>query len=172
MRRETCSPEEFEELVQRNMAANCGLDFRAAAEFVGCIAARELRLIRQPASSRQQRLMHLFNLQRALPVLEGLLAGLDSCCQSSIEENSERLGLSRDGGLAKDCGSVEGCEQYWVKSAVGNTAMSGKCVEGREEVDVSLADVLGCKNKEELVQMLCKVVSRTQDWLACECLEK
>ncbi|EIE20714.1 Clavaminate synthase-like protein [Coccomyxa subellipsoidea C-169] len=65
--RATCSPEEFEELVQRNMAANCGLDFRAAAEFVGCIAARELRLIRQPAISRQQRLMHLFNLQRALP---------------------------------------------------------------------------------------------------------
>ena len=170
MRRETCSPEEFEGLVQRNMAANCGLDFRAAAEFVGCIAARELRLIRQPATSRQQRLMHLFNLQRALPVLEGLLAGLDSCCQSSIEEHSEGLGTSRDGGLARRSCSVEGCEQYCAKSAVGKTAMSGKCVEGREEVGVSLA--LGCEKKEELVQMLSKVVSRTRDWLACECVKK
>ncbi|CAL8468075.1 g7614 [Coccomyxa elongata] len=76
--RETCTSEEFEALVERNMAANCGLDFRAAAEFVGCIVARELHLIRQPAVQHAQRLMHLFNLRRALPVLEGLLAGLDS----------------------------------------------------------------------------------------------
>ena len=85
LRRETCTAEEFEALVERNMAANCGLDFRVAAEFVGCIAARELHLMRQPAAKRAQRLMHIFNMRRALPVLEGLLAKLDSS-QATTEQ--------------------------------------------------------------------------------------
>ncbi|CAL5220025.1 g1971 [Coccomyxa viridis] len=43
--RATCSGQEFEALVQRNMAANCGMDFRAAGEFVASIALRELQLL-------------------------------------------------------------------------------------------------------------------------------
>ncbi|BDA42235.1 2-oxoglutarate and iron-dependent oxygenase JMJD4 [Coccomyxa sp. Obi] len=94
--RETCTLEEFEALVERNMAANCGLDFRAAAEFVGCIAARELHLIRQPATERAQRLMHLFNLRRALPVLEGLLARLDSSKASPEQASPAAYESSRE----------------------------------------------------------------------------
>ena len=68
-------------LVQRNMAANCGLDFQAAAELVGCIAARELEALRQQAagccgSMAAPCAAPGFNLERALPVLEGLCAGM------------------------------------------------------------------------------------------------
>jgi len=44
--RAECSAQEFEALVQRNMAANCGMDFRAAGEFLASIAIRELQSVK------------------------------------------------------------------------------------------------------------------------------
>lgn len=46
MCREGCSAEEFEGLVQRNMAANCGMDYAFMAEFMRAILTRELDLLR------------------------------------------------------------------------------------------------------------------------------
>ena len=40
-----CSAEEFEGLVQRNMAANCGMDYRAAGELIASIVCVELKHI-------------------------------------------------------------------------------------------------------------------------------
>ena len=44
--REGCSEEEFEGLVQRNMAANCGMDYAFMAEFMHAISHRESQLLR------------------------------------------------------------------------------------------------------------------------------
>lgn len=71
--------------MQRNMAANCGLDYRAAAEFVGCIVARELGAMGQEEScsirsAGERQASRIFNLGRALPMLDGLYAGL---CRTS-----------------------------------------------------------------------------------------
>ena len=41
--REGCSAEEFESLVQRNMAANCGMDFSFMTEFMTSILQREMK---------------------------------------------------------------------------------------------------------------------------------
>ncbi|KAK9816935.1 hypothetical protein WJX72_007187 [[Myrmecia] bisecta] len=70
--RPMCEPAEFEGLVQRNLAANCGLDYRSMADFVGAIAQRELAAIRRPGGPLPQLLAHAFNLQRAGFVLKGL----------------------------------------------------------------------------------------------------
>lgn len=70
---DTCADvTEFEELVQRNLAANAGLDFRGYADFVGCIVRRELRGLQRPGLDRRQQLHHAFNLQRAAHVLHGV----------------------------------------------------------------------------------------------------
>lgn len=52
MHREGCSAEEFEGLVQRNMAANCGMDYAFMAEFMKAILSRELNLLRYIGSIR------------------------------------------------------------------------------------------------------------------------
>lgn len=44
--REGCSVEEFDGLVQRNMAANCGMDYAFMAEFMKAILTRELDFLR------------------------------------------------------------------------------------------------------------------------------
>ena len=44
--RSGCSAEEFEELVQRNMAANCGMDYAFMADFMRAILSREVSLLR------------------------------------------------------------------------------------------------------------------------------
>lgn len=51
--RALCSAEEFEGLVQRNMAANAGLDFRDFSEFLGFIAMKELQELHASASDGQ-----------------------------------------------------------------------------------------------------------------------
>lgn len=87
--REGCTAAEFEGLVQRNLGANSGLDYRSAAEFVGCIAARELGRIGQRGQECDDKeACHAspeWNLERALPMLEGLCAGL---CSSGSEANA------------------------------------------------------------------------------------
>jgi hypothetical protein len=167
VRRETCSSaEEFEALVQRNMAANCGLDFRAAAAFVGCIAARELSLIRQPAISRQEHLMHLFNLKQALPVLDGLLAGLDSCACS--HQKSQTLGSFIEDGLAQRSSNMAGdrcCPQDCAKDDDG-LAAAESCND--ERLHVSVADVLGCDSKDDFVQLLRNIVNNMKACVASE----
>ena len=49
-----CSAEEFEGLVQRNMAANCGMDYRAAGEFIASIVCTELKRIQASGISKKQ----------------------------------------------------------------------------------------------------------------------
>ena len=44
--REGCNKEEFEGLVQRNMAANCGMDYAFMAEFMHAILHRESQMPR------------------------------------------------------------------------------------------------------------------------------
>ena len=44
--REGCSKEEFEGLVQRNMAANCGMDYAFMTEFMHAVLHRESQLLR------------------------------------------------------------------------------------------------------------------------------
>ena len=46
VRREGCSAEDFEGLVQRNMAANCGMDYAFMADLVKAILSRESHLLR------------------------------------------------------------------------------------------------------------------------------
>lgn len=171
--RADCTAEEFEALVQRNMAANCGLDFRAAAEFIGCIAAQELRLIRQPASSLEedvvstaQRLMHRFNLQRALPVLEGLLAGLEG-----------REQLSPSGCCAEESpswGSRALCDGCFSDSHAENGAdgppLHGGCSDEHKSVEV--AEVLACRSKDDFVLLLRHLVSSIHNTLTCKCVRR
>lgn len=111
-RRPSCSEDEFEALVQRNMAANCGLDYRSAAEFIACIAAREMQGFREPDLDTARQLAHTLNIKRALPVLEGLLQGLrdgrgisqqDDC--SHCQQLQTNMGC--DAETCKSCSSQQ-----------------------------------------------------------------
>lgn len=44
--REGCTEVEFEDLVQRNMAANCGMNYAFMATFMHVILERESQLLR------------------------------------------------------------------------------------------------------------------------------
>jgi hypothetical protein len=44
--REGCTEVEFEDLVQRNMAANCGMNYAFMATFMHVILQRESQLLR------------------------------------------------------------------------------------------------------------------------------
>jgi hypothetical protein len=168
LHRATCSEQEFDELVQRNMAANCGLDFRAAAKFVGCIAARELSLMKDGADQdRASALMRVFNLRRVLPVLEGLLRGLTEACTPERDRSGCAATLDRDGSLAER--SCRSCfaERYRSAASEAEAAATGmhnrmcrKCrqshkntgdqgtASGREEahMTITVEDVLSCQH--------------------------
>lgn len=50
--RQGCTAAEFEGLVQRNMAANCGLDFREFVALLRCIIMRDLEALRASEDCR------------------------------------------------------------------------------------------------------------------------
>ncbi|GAB4822997.1 hypothetical protein N2152v2_010043 [Parachlorella kessleri] len=52
--KELASPAEFEALVQRNMGANCGLDFAALGEFLRCMAGRSMEHFRSCGEHNSQ----------------------------------------------------------------------------------------------------------------------
>ena len=111
------------------MAANCGLGYRAAAEFVGCIVARELGLVSQQeccssSSAGEQCAGPHFNLKRALPMLEGLYAGLRSMSCSSAEP-----GASEE--HERECGHRHGLQD-----------------------EVAAADLLTCGDDVRFLQLL------------------
>ena len=125
--------------LQRNMAANCGLDYRAAAEFVGCIVLRELARVGEEEScsscvDAEGCASPMFNLQRALPVLEGLYAGLCTRPSNSVQPGA---------GASADCGE-EGGRWY-----------------GRPD-EVAAADLLTCGDDARFLYLLEGLVHRAQ----------
>ena len=81
--RSLTSPQEFEELVQRNMAVNCSINFQGLAEFLATIAVRQLRRLGTSAAYSSD-VLEEFSLQRCTLAQESLArALLDS--QSATE---------------------------------------------------------------------------------------
>lgn len=163
------------------MAANCGLDFRAEAEFVGCITARELHLIRQPAIKHAQRLMHLFNLRRALPVVEGLLAGLDS--SKAVPEQAAPAACETSREAAKNAAEVGSIAPFGLGSGLiegGQCASCSQCdspsdaksaLEERSKVDCkfwSVPEFLQCYSRDDFLHRLRSLVSSMHN---CFCMQ-
>ncbi|KAK9826036.1 hypothetical protein WJX74_007138 [Apatococcus lobatus] len=92
--RSTCEPEEFEALVQRNLAANSGLDFAALADLLLWAIHRAKSVTRRdlPGMRKQQ-----LDVQRAQLVLADMLqiaeaafsGSIASCLSQSLLEASE-----------------------------------------------------------------------------------
>ncbi|KAL3142171.1 hypothetical protein ABBQ38_002528 [Trebouxia sp. C0009 RCD-2024] len=70
--RSGCSAEEFEELVQRNMAANCGMNYAFMTDFMRAILSREMDLLRSGGECGEARSGHVFSVAKARSVLAKL----------------------------------------------------------------------------------------------------
>lgn len=98
LHRDTASPQEVEELVQKMLAANSGFDFAGFAAFVLCIVRRRLRtvqsLLEQPVLLQEQQQPHL--QPPPLPQLQMLTAPLSELWGSVGGEAEVRLQLAFD----------------------------------------------------------------------------
>lgn len=74
--RQLTTVEEFEDLVQRNMAMNCGLNFYSMAHFMGSMAVQKWRALQSKDRDDPEYLATLFSMQRAYLILENLLVAL------------------------------------------------------------------------------------------------
>ncbi|KAL3152641.1 hypothetical protein ABBQ32_001655 [Trebouxia sp. C0010 RCD-2024] len=70
--RSGCSAEEFEELVQRNMAANCGMNYAFMTDFMRAILSREKDLLRSCDECGEAHPGHEFSIAKACWVLAKL----------------------------------------------------------------------------------------------------
>ena len=71
--RQLTTGEEFEDLVQRNMAMNCGLNFYSMAHFMGSMAVRKWRALQSKNCDDPEYLATLFSMQRAYLILKNML---------------------------------------------------------------------------------------------------
>ena len=74
--RELASPMEFQDLVQRNMAMNCGLNYYSMGHFMASIAAEEMRKLQCPSRSKSERVSALYNLKKTHLVLKSIFREL------------------------------------------------------------------------------------------------
>jgi hypothetical protein len=98
-RRELTSVQEFEELVQRNMAANCGMNYFSLTRFIGAIALRQIdRLTKDNFSDNLSthphtaQILDAFSLHRATLVLRELLLELRTAFKLTPEVAPEAGG--------------------------------------------------------------------------------
>lgn len=148
VRRETCSSAaEFEALVQRNLAANAGLNYAGLARLTATMAARELRGVLDllPAARRTRSAAHraaaegparsadaalgAFKLRRAAWVLEALLGdggwgALAAPCPGSDPEQpgpgtSTHPSTASVSGAAADCCGKVGASLNVARAFVG-----------------------------------------------------
>lgn len=100
--RALCEPDEFEGLVQRNLAANAGMDFAQFSDFISFIAQSQLDALKAidrsddstaGQLSRGRRAMHIFNLVHARDTLQQLQ-------QRCFELHIDRLESTQQGYLA------------------------------------------------------------------------
>jgi len=126
--RELSTPREFEDMVQRNMAANCGMDYFGLARFISAIALRQIdRLGAQNRGAyvgsvggepQTQTILEAFSLHRANLVLRELRLELEECydithgaaigeaeAPSNLGSNSALEGVDQD--LGAKLGSVQ-----------------------------------------------------------------
>lgn len=85
--RDMMSAHEFEGLVQRNMAANCGMNYFSVAQFLGYIAVRQVLRLQSPTA--WDSLLDAYSLHRCMLVLSHLAAALRSAYQvesASVDE--------------------------------------------------------------------------------------
>lgn len=135
--------------MQRNMAANSGLDYRAAAEFVGCIVARELRRMRreQAGCSSSSTAQHLFSLERAVPMLDGLCVAL-----SQAESLPQHVGA----GCEQETGSAGHC--------LHSVAHSQSNLEALEPLDL-----LTCTDEPAFLRMLQCLLTSAREAIESRC---
>lgn len=62
--------------MQRNLAANCGINFSSLAEFLGTIAVRQIQRLSQATSAQEDDLFEAFSLRRCTLALKALLNAL------------------------------------------------------------------------------------------------
>ena len=116
---------DFEQLVQRNMAANCGLNFLSMSHFMGSIAVRQIQRLRQaPRQSSKCCLADAFSLNRCMLVLKGLF--------SAMSFNGVAQGLGRMQDIDEDCMHRLNCALQIIQDGSGTTeqilaAMSDLC---------------------------------------------
>lgn len=67
--RDACTAKEFEELVQRNMAANCGVDFEEFCQLLLCMTESELKVLQISQKSKWRCIFNLHRIRQALEVL-------------------------------------------------------------------------------------------------------
>ena len=112
--RSMTSPTEFDQLVQRNMAANCGLNYWSMSHFMGSIAVRQIQRLRQaPSQSLKCCLADAFSLNRCALVLKGLLSAM-SC-------NGVAQGLGRMQGIDEDYMHRLDCALQILQEGSGST---------------------------------------------------
>ncbi|KAL0019101.1 hypothetical protein WJX77_004127 [Trebouxia sp. C0004] len=87
--REGCTEVEFENLVQRNMAANCGMNYAFMATFMHLILQRESQLLRD--ANQESKARHSFNIAKSSWTLRELRHH-----SSAVHSIHPTLGCSRD----------------------------------------------------------------------------
>ena len=93
--RSMTSAADFDQLVQRNMAANCGLNYLSMSHFMGSIAVRQIQRLRQaPNQSLKCCLADAFSLNRCTLVLKGLLSAM-SC--NGVAQGLDRMNVVDEG---------------------------------------------------------------------------
>jgi hypothetical protein len=136
--RQSCTAAEFEDLVQRNMAANCGLDFREFVTLLRCIVMRDLEALDNADGDQWP---HVFNLQRASFALEDLRGRLAVSMADPMAEPRQKrdkpVGISlaepwqQAGGVPAErgdaCGSCDGPDgDNYATGIAGTTPEDGE----------------------------------------------
>lgn len=93
--RSGCTPEEFEELVQRNMAANCGVDFEEFCQLLLCMTEMEIGLLQ---TSEKLKWRCIFNLHRIRGALEILLPYMPAGDNEAERDPNAGAGADRTPG--------------------------------------------------------------------------
>lgn len=85
--RDLVDEEEFESLVQRNMALNAGINLYSFAEFLATIAVRQLERLHESNVAGTRRLLETFSLHRCMLALKAVAGAMSSSGQNLSTAN-------------------------------------------------------------------------------------
>ena len=160
--------------MQRNMAANCGLNYISMAHFIGCIALRQLHRNR-PDGEGPPDVYQAFSLQRACLVLRELQSAL--LTNGSLDPSLDTLCqiLTSDGVVSADCKHICSADVPITTTASAETCVA--CVIGKrmqeswnpcpDDLLSEVSTLLECSEPSAVCAKLRELIDRTRPLLHC-----